>query len=40
MAKQIMLDIVPIWRDRGINSALVGVDGSHLWRRMVDSDEI
>ena len=44
-------DLVQIWRDGGINkelkrgqvgqlySALVGVDGSQLWRKRVDSDE-
>ena len=39
MAKKIMLDMVPIWRDRGINKevkmevsyrVLVGADGFHL----------
>ena len=45
MAKTIMLDLVSIWRDRGMNKAvkmklsLAGVDSSHLWRKMLDSDE-
>ena len=43
MAKKIMLNLVPIWRDRGVNKDLkmkfASVDSSHLWRRMLDSDE-
>ena len=33
MVKKRMLDLVPIWKDRGINKdrTLTGVDSSHLW---------
>ena len=45
MVEKIMLDLVPIWRDRSRNepeheiSSLAGVDSSHVWRRQPDSDE-
>ena len=44
MAKKIRLDLVPIWRNRGtnkdLNMELVRLlVSSHLWRRMLDSDE-
>ena len=47
-AKKIMLDLVPIWKDRGINKdlkmklvgpTLGGVDSPHLWRRRLDSEK-
>ena len=42
MAKKRMLDLVPIWKDcrsENESSTLAGVDSSHLWRRMLDSDQ-